>query len=190
MSGYCKFAPGKEFHDDYHRREYGFPQTEERVLMERLALEIMQAGLSWGLILQKREGFNRAFAGFDVDSLLGFGETDIERLLQDASIVRNRLKIEAIVHNARVIAAMRATHGGFAGWLAAHHPLTKAQWVKLFKRTFRFTGGEITGEFLMSLGYLPGSHASDCPVAQQLANLANPPAYLSQDSSFYLGTCP
>jgi DNA-3-methyladenine glycosylase I len=89
---------------------------------------------------------------------------DRRRLLADAGIIRNRLKVNAAIANAATILELRASHGSFAGWLEAHHPRSKAEWVKLFKRTFRFTGGEIVGEFLMSIGYLPGAHAETCPV--------------------------
>jgi DNA-3-methyladenine glycosylase I len=95
-------------------------------------------------------------------------------LLADAAIVRNRLKVDAAIENARRIAAMRESHGGFARWLAANHPLDKTEWVKLFKRTFVFTGGEITGEFLISIGYLPGSHDENCPVYTKIAGLKPP----------------
>src|SRR5690606_7120159 len=99
---------------------------------------------------------------------------DVQRLMNDPGIIRNRLKIEAAIENARRIRELRKTHGSFAGWLAAHHPLTKAEWVKLFKKTFRFTGGEIVGEFLMSIGYLPGTHRTDCPVYRRIAELRPP----------------
>ncbi len=168
MSGYCLIAPGHPVHAHYHDHEYGFPQRGERELFERLLLEINQAGLSWELMLKKREGFRRAYAGFDVDAVAAFGQDDVERLLADPAIVRNRLKVNAAIHNAQVIQQLRASHGSFAQWLDAHHPRTKAEWVKLFKKTFRFTGGEITGEFLMSLGYLPGAHSPDCPVYARL----------------------
>lgn len=168
MSGYCLIAPGHPVHAHYHDHEYGFPQRGDRELFERLLLEINQAGLSWELMLKKREGFRRAYAGFDVDAVAAFGQDDVERLLADPAIVRNRLKVNAAIHNAQVIQQLRASHGSFAQWLDAHHPRTKAEWVKLFKKTFRFTGGEITGEFLMSLGYLPGAHSPDCPVYARL----------------------
>lgn len=174
MSGYCRTAPGHPVHAAYHDHEYGFPQRDERELFERLVLEINQAGLSWETILRKREGFRRAYSGFDVDAVASYGERDIERLLGDAAIIRNRLKVLAAVHNAQVIQQLRDGHGSFAQWLDAHHPLDKPGWVKLFKKTFRFTGGEITGEFLMSLGYLPGAHASDCPVHARIVALAPP----------------
>ena len=164
MPSYCDIAPGHPVHDHYHAREYGFPQREESVLFERLLLEINQAGLSWELMLKKREGFRRAYAGFEVDAVAAFGPAEVSALLADAAIVRNRLKIHAAIHNAQVIQQLRHSHGSFAGWLDAHHPRPKADWVKLFKKTFRFTGGEITGEFLMSLGYLPGAHQPQCPV--------------------------
>ena len=178
MSGmgscYCDFAPGHPLHGPYHDHEYGFPQCEESVLFERLLLEINQAGLSWETILRKRDGFRRAYDNFDVDAVSNYGEPDRLRLLGDAAIIRNRLKVDAAIHNAQVIRGLRETHGGFAQWLDAHasedgRPRDKASWVKLFKRTFKFTGGEITGEFLMSLGYLPGAHRADCPVLERIA---------------------
>ena len=169
MSNYCNIAPGHPVHAHYHAREYGFPQRDERELFERLVLEINQAGLSWETILRKREGFRHAYDGFDVDAVAAYGEADVARLLDDAGIIRNRLKVQAAIHNAGVIRGLRGSHGGFAQWLDAHHPRNKAAWVKLFKQTFRFTGGEITGEFLMSLGYLPGAHREDCPAFKSAA---------------------
>jgi len=174
MSTYCEFAPGHPIHGPYHDTEYGFPQQDESVLFERLVLEINQAGLSWLTILKKRESFHAAFDGFEVDKVAAYGEADVARLLADAGIIRNKLKVAAAIHNAQVIQQLRASHGSFANWLAAHHPLSKPEWVKLFKKTFRFTGGEITGEFLMSIGYLPGAHAETCPVFAKIAKL-NPP---------------
>ena len=174
MSGYCHIAPGHPLHGPYHDHEYGFPQRKEAVLFERLLLEINQAGLSWETMLRKRDGFRAAYSGFDVDRVARYGERDRARLLADPGIIRNRLKVEAAIHNAQVIQQLRDTHGGFAAWLDAHHPLPKAEWVKLFKKTFRFTGGEITGEFLMSLGYLPGAHRQDCPAYRRAAKQRPP----------------
>ena len=174
MNWYCDSAKGHVWHEPYHDTEYGFPVSDESVLLERLALEINQAGLSWLTVLKKRAAFNAAFAGFAVDRVATFGETDRARLLADAAIIRNRLKVDAVIHNARIIRGMRDSHGGFKAWLDAHHPMRKDDWVKLFKKTFRFTGGEITGEFLMSTGYLPGTHRPDCP-AYAAAAAQNPP---------------
>lgn len=174
MSGYCLIAPGHPVHGAYHDHEYGFPQRDEADLFERLVLEINQAGLSWETILKKREGFRRAYEGFNVDTVAAYGQAEVARLLADPGIIRNRLKVHAAIHNAQVVQQLRAAHGSFAGWLDARHPLPKAEWVKLFRKTFRFTGGEITGEFLMSLGYLPGAHAQDCPVQQRIIALQPP----------------
>ncbi|PZQ26807.1 MAG: DNA-3-methyladenine glycosylase [Stenotrophomonas acidaminiphila] len=174
MSGYCDIAPGHPLHGPYHDREYGFPQREEAVLFERLLLEINQAGLSWETMLKKREGFRAAYSGFDVDKVARYGDKDRARLLADPGIIRNRLKVEAAIHNAQVIQQLRGSHGSFAAWLDAHHPLPKTDWITLFKKTFRFTGGEITNEFLMSLGYLPGAHREDCPAFTRAAKQRPP----------------
>jgi DNA-3-methyladenine glycosylase I len=174
MPGYCDSAPGHPLHGPYHDGEYGFPSTDETVLFERLVLEINQAGLSWLTILRKREAFRRAYQGFDPEIVAGYGARDRRRLLADAGIVRHRLKVDAAIANAGVVLELRERWGSFAGWLDAHHPLGKPAWVTLFKRTFRFTGGEIVGEFLMSTGYLPGAHLPRCPVYRRISAL-NPP---------------
>jgi DNA-3-methyladenine glycosylase I len=173
-AAYCRAAPGHAFHGPYHEGEYGFPARDDRVLFERLALEINQAGLSWLTVLTKRRAFNEAFAGFDIERVARFGARDRRRLMADQRIIRNRLKIEAVIDNARRLLEIRESHGSFAAWLDAHHPRSKAGWVKLFKGTFRFTGGEIVGEFLMSLGYLPGAHQDWCPVYQKILALDPP----------------
>ena len=174
MTDYCTAAPGHPWHGPYHDREYGFPIAGEAGLFERLILEINQAGLSWLTILKKRQAFKAAYADFDVDRVAAFTEDDRARLLADAGIIRNRLKVNAAIENARRIQALRASHGGFQAWLDSHHPLPKSDWVKLFKKQFLFTGGEIVGEFLMSSGYLPGAHREDCPVFAEIAALRPP----------------
>ncbi len=171
---YCRVAPGHPFHGPYHDREYGFPLRDDAALFERLALEINQAGLSWLTILKKQDRFREAFEGFDVDRVAAYGARERRRLLHDVGIIRNRLKVDAVIENARRVRALRARHGSFAGWLDAHHPLSKAAWVRLFRETFVFTGGEITGEFLMSVGYLPGAHAPSCPVYRRILALRPP----------------
>ena len=164
MSGYCDIAPGHPVHNDYHGTEYGFPVSDERTLFERMALEIMQAGLSWEIVLKKRKAMNRAFDRFVVSKVAAYGAADVKRLLADEGIIRNRLKVQAIITNANVLLEIRKSHKGFANWIEAHHPLTKAEWVKLFRKNFKFMGGEIVGEFLMSIGYLPNAHRETCPV--------------------------
>lgn len=174
MSSYCDFAPGHPVHGPYHDLEYGFPVEDDAVLFERLILEINQAGLSWEIILKKREGFRRAYAQFDLDAVAGFDEDDRARLLADAGIIRNRLKVNAAIENARRLVEIRDEFGSFAAWLDHHHPRSRSDWVKLFKKNFRFVGGEIVGEFLMSTGYLPGAHSDQCPVFAEILE-AEPP---------------
>ncbi len=164
LPGYCGAARGHPFHGPYHDLEYGFPLRDDNLLFERLVLEINQAGLSWLTILRKREGFRKAYSGFDVEVVARFGDRDRDRLLGDPAIIRNRLKVDAAIRNASRILEMRGSHGSFAEWLDAHHPRSLSEWSRLFRQTFRFTGGEITREFLVSTGYLPGAHDPACPV--------------------------
>ena len=171
---YCTEFPGHPWHRPYHDDEYGFPIADDNRLFERLVLEINQAGLSWLTILKKKQNFHDAFDGFDIATVAAYGTRDVKRLLGDAGIIRNRLKVAAAIENAKRIQGLQASHGSFKGWLDAHHPQGKPAWVKLFKQTFKFTGGEITGEFLMSTGYLPGAHDGDCSVHAEIAALKPP----------------
>jgi DNA-3-methyladenine glycosylase I len=173
-AAYCLAAPAHPVHAPYHDLEYGFPSSNERVLFERLILEINQAGLSWLTILNKRAALRAAFADFDVDQVAAFGSNDVGRLLNDAGIVRNRLKIEAAIDNARRIQALRQSHGSVAAWIDAHQPRSLADWTKLFRATFRLTGGLIVNEFLVSLGYLPGAHIADCPIYSRIVAMSPP----------------
>ncbi len=181
---YCTFihtAPKSErleLHKNYHDNQYGFPLHDDNELFGRLILEINQAGLSWETILKKESNFRAAYSNFDILTVANYTETDRERLLSDAGIIRNRLKVSAAIENARTIVGLQIEYGSFEKWLEHHHPLTKAEWVKLFKKTFRFTGGEIVNEFLMSIGYLPGAHDVDCPVLQEIVK--QNPKFLGQ----------
>jgi DNA-3-methyladenine glycosylase I len=183
VSAYCDVAPGHPIHAAYHDTEYGFPLRDDDALLERFALEINQAGLSWELMLKKREGFRAAYRGFVLDTVASFDHADEARLLADAGIIRNRLKVRAVIENARRIRTLRERHGSFAAWLDAHHPMTKPEWMKLFKKTFVFTGGEIVNEMLMSTGYLPGAHRETCPVYRRIVAL-NPPWLRAVDFRF------
>jgi DNA-3-methyladenine glycosylase I len=174
MSWYCAVAVGHPLHGPYHDNEYGFPVTEESVFFERLCLEVFQAGLSWEIILKKRPTTFEAFDGFDVDKVAAYREPRIKKLLENPGIIRNRRKVEAIIENAKRFQALRKTDGGFKAWLDAHHPLSLDDWVKLFKKTFVFTGGEVVNEFLMSTGYMHKAHKPSCPVYKKIAKL-NPP---------------
>jgi len=164
MATYCEIAPGQPFHGPYHDREYGFPIRRDDRLLERLALEINQAGLSWLTILKKKAAFREAFEGFRPEVVAKYGARDRRRLLADAAIVRNRLKVDAVIENARRVLELRESHRSFARWLDAQHPRSLESWTKLFAGNFRFTGGEIVREFLVSTGYLPGAHHEGCPI--------------------------
>lgn len=160
-------------HKKYHDFHYGFPIDDDNELFGRLIMEINQAGLSWETILRKEASFRKAYSRFNIKKVAAYTDADRERLLADAGIIRNRLKINAAIENARTILGLQKEFGSFGQWLDHHHPLDKPEWVKLFKKTFRFTGGEIVNEFLMSIGYLPGAHSDDCPVHRQILD-SNP----------------
>lgn len=183
MSWYCDIAPGHPVHGPYHDREYGFPQDDQRVLFERLSLEIFQAGLSWLIVLKKRPALLAAFEGFDPARVAAYGEAEVARLMADAGIIRNRRKIEAVIENARRLVALSAAHGSLAAWIKSHHPQAKPGWIKLFKSQFVFMGGEVVGEFLMSIGYLPRAHRDSCPVYDRIKAL-NPP-WMAVGLDFY-----
>jgi DNA-3-methyladenine glycosylase I len=180
-SSYCEYVmgPGKDsVHRHYHDNEYGYPIDDDNLLFARLILEINQAGLSWETILKKKDNFFKAFNQFNIQKVARYSEKKKEKLMQDAGIIRNRLKIEATVSNAKTIIQLQKLHGSFRNWLDANHPSTKEEWVKLFKQHFRFTGGEIVNEFLMSTGYLPGAHVESCPVYKMVAKLK--PAWMGK----------
>ena len=171
---YCTAIPNlqpeerRALHQRYHDDHYGFPIQDDNELFGRLILEINQAGLSWETILKKEESFRKAYANFDIKTVANFNEVDRERLLQDAGIIRNKLKVNAAIANAKTILRLQSEHGSFKKFLSQHHPKTKTEWVKIFKQTFKFTGGEIVGEFLMSIGYLTGAHDSSCPIYKKV----------------------
>jgi len=158
----------KAIHKPYHDNLYGFPIHDDNELFCRLVLEINQAGLSWETILKKEVTFRKAYDNFNLKKVARYTDADVARLMNDPGIIRNRLKVNAAIENAKTILTIQKEHGSFERWLQIHHPKTKDEWVKLFKKTFRFTGGEIVNEFLMSIGYLPGAHSHDCPVYKKV----------------------
>ena len=171
MTSYCKYVrdhPEDVYNHSYHDFEYGFPLKDDDLLFERFILEINQAGLSWVTILRKKENFRRSYQGFKIDKIAAYGEADLNRLLRDAGIIRNRLKIKAAIENARRIQDLKSEFGSFKGWLDAHHPRSLSEWTRLFKDNFVFTGGEIVREFLVSTSYLPGAHDKDCPIYRKI----------------------
>lgn len=161
-------ADRKALHKEYHDHHYGFPIHDDNELFGRLILEINQAGLSWETILKKQDSFRKAYHNFNIKKVAAYADKDRERLMNDAGIIRNRLKINAAIENAKTILQLQKEHGSFENWLQLHHPKSKEEWVKLFKKTFRFTGGEIVNEFLMSIGYLPGAHDASCAVYKKI----------------------
>lgn len=170
---YCKYIsslkPGEQsLHKIYHDTQYGFPIGDDNELFCRLVLEINQAGLSWTTILNKQENFRKAYHNFDIKKVAAYKQKDFDRLMSDAGIIRNRLKINAAIENARTILALQKAHGSFKAWLDHQHPKTKEEWTKLFKKTFKFTGGEIVNEFIMSSGYIPGAHEETCPIHKKV----------------------
>lgn len=155
-------------HKAYHDNAYGLPINDDNELFCRLILEINQAGLSWETILKKQATFRKAYSGFKVKKVAAYTASDKKRLMADTGVIRNRLKIDAAIHNAQVILQLQKEHGSFREWIELHHPKTKEEWVKIFKKTFRFTGGEIVNEFLQSTGYLPGAHEKTCPAYRRV----------------------
>lgn len=171
---YCKIAKGHPVHGPFHDFEHGFPLEEDAALFERLCLEINQAGLSWLTVLKKRQTFQTAYRGFDIDRVAGFVSADIDRLMGDAGIIRNRRKIEAAIENARRLQALCKENRTFAAWLDSHGSQSLEEWIGIFRNTFVFTGKEIVNEFLTGTGYLPGAHDLSCPV-YNLVLEKNPP---------------
>ena len=168
---YCDYCVNKA-EDDldkiYHDTAYGFPIQDDNELFGRLILEINQAGLSWSLMLKKEENFRLAFDNFDILRISNYDDVKISELLANSGIIRNRLKINSVIFNAQKIVSIQKEFGTFANWLDSHHPLTKEEWVKLFKKNFKFTGGEIVNEFLMSTSYLKGAHVENCAIFEKI----------------------
>ena len=177
----CAWVPaGDPLYVAYHDEEWGVPSRDERHLFEMLVLEGAQAGLSWSTILRKREGYRKAFAGFDAAKVARFGPRDVERLMGDAGIVRNRLKIESAVTNARAFLDVQRELGSFdayiwqfvggaprvnavraSGDVPASTPQSDAMSRDLKKRGFRFVGTTICYAFMQATGMV-NDHAVDC----------------------------
>jgi DNA-3-methyladenine glycosylase I len=177
----CEWAQGSgPLMLDYHDREWGIPSRDERHLFEMLTLEGAQAGLSWQTILNKRDGYRRAFAGFDPAKVARFSPTKVDRLLKDPGIVRNRAKIESTVLNARAVLEVRGEAGSLArhlwsfvdgepvrnrwlrlGEIPSETPESKAMSKDLRKRGFRFVGPTICYAFMQAVGMVQ-PHVAHC----------------------------
>ena len=168
-SSYCEYVknlPEDNIHRVYHDTQYGFKIDSDNELFGRLILEINQAGLSWTTILNKQDNFRTAFSNFDIKKIADYDKPDISRLLANSGIVRNKLKINAVIFNARKIVELQKEYGSFKSWLKIKNDcnLNLTNWVALFKENFKFTGNEITKEFLTSTGYIKGAHIETCPI--------------------------
>ncbi len=181
MISRCEWAPASDaLYLAYHDEEWGVPVHDDGRLFEMLILEGAQAGLSWSTILRKREGYRRAFAGFDPSLVARFDERDVARLLSDAGIVRNRAKIESTVANARAVLAAIDERGSLdallwdlAGgsvvvnrWrslagIPAQTPVSKAMSKDLKRRGFRFVGPTICYAFMQAVGMV-NDHVVEC----------------------------
>jgi DNA-3-methyladenine glycosylase I len=173
----CAWVPETDpLYVAYHDEEWGVPSHDEPHLFEMLVLEGAQAGLSWSTILRKRENYRRALAGFDIAEVAGFGARDVERLMGDAGIVRNRLKIESAIANARAALELNTLDGllwSFVGgkprvnsWktiadIPAETPESKAMSQELKRRGFRFVGPTVCYAFMQACG-LVNDHTVDC----------------------------
>jgi DNA-3-methyladenine glycosylase I len=176
----CAWAGEDPLMVAYHDDEWGRPVHDDRVLFEFLVLEGAQAGLSWSTVLRKREGYRKAFAGFDVKKVARFGAADVKRLMGDAGIVRNRLKIESTIENARHVQEVAAELGSFDAYLwrfvggkplrarrktMKDVPATSAESDALSKdlkkRGFRFVGSTIMYAFMQAVGMV-GDHVEGC----------------------------
>jgi DNA-3-methyladenine glycosylase I len=178
----CSWVRG-ELMENYHDREWGRPCHDDQALYEMLVLEGFQAGLSWYIVLSKREAFRRAFAGFDAEAVAAFGENDVERLLADGEIIRNRLKIRATITNARVFLDIREAFGSFDRYLTGFIPdgpvvnrtdvfpvrseLSDAVSKDLRKRGMKFVGTVTVYSYLQSVGII-NDHERDCFVMKEL----------------------
>lgn len=180
MTTRCAWCGADPLYQAYHDQEWGVPLHDERDLFEFLILEGAQAGLSWLTILKKREGYRRAFADFDADQVARFGEADVARLLTDAGIVRNRLKIAAAITNARATLTIREEFGGLdayfwrfvdgrpivnswrdIGQVPASTPLSDAISKDLKQRGFKFVGSTIVYAHMQATGMV-NDHTVDC----------------------------
>lgn len=171
----CGWCAASEDYIAYHDREWGFPVDDDRRLFEKLSLEGFQAGLSWRTILMKRENFRAGFAGFDFDRIAGFDESDVERLVKDAGIVRHRGKIEAVINNARRAQELVRERGSLAAYvwsfepeghipyLASTSPASIAMSKDLKKRGWKFVGPTTVHAFMQAMGLI-NDHARGCAI--------------------------
>jgi DNA-3-methyladenine glycosylase I len=177
----CRWSGATPEFIDYHDREWGFPVSDDRRLFEKLCLEGFQSGLSWRTILAKRENFRAAFHGFDVDRVARFTPSDVERLLQDAGIIRHRGKIEAVINNAKCTQEVSQREGSFAAFIWRYEPdpkrlaapqtaSTSKESVALSKELkrlgFKFVGPTTVYAFMQAMGLI-NDHVTACVIRDE-----------------------
>ena len=153
-----EWARGDPLREWYAREVWGKPTEDDDSLFEIMSLQVFQAGLSWHMILARRDAFRNAFNGWRIDAVAEMGPPDVERLLQDSAIVRNRLKIQACITNALVVKELQQEHGSFCNWFYRVLPgddLSALQ--KELRSRFKFMGPEIARMWLMASGRIPDS---------------------------------
>lgn len=159
---HCQNLSSDNIHRIHHDTVYGLALEDDNELFGRLLLEINQAGLSWDTILKKEDSFRVAYSNFDIQKIANYTEKDRERLMMDSGIIRNRLKINAAIVNAQRILELQKEHRSFFEWIKIQKAYDIKEWVKIFKKEFKFVGGEIVNEFLMSIGRIDGAHSPNC----------------------------
>ena len=165
---YCNGLPKNDMHRIYHDTVYGRKCRDDQELFGRLILEINQAGLSWSTILKKSESIRSAYANFNIQQIAGFDESKINALMDNAGIIRHRGKIKAIIYNAQQILTITEQYRSFFDWIEEKGKITLDEWIKVFKKSFKFVGKEIVKEFLMGAGFIEGAHEPTCPMYMKL----------------------
>jgi len=188
----CEWSMSDPLYITYHDDEWGVPVHDDRILFEFLILEGAQAGLSWLTILKKRDNYKKAFDGFDIDRIANYEETDLKRLLADAGIVRNRLKIESAIKNARGVLDIQEEYGSLDSYLwryvdgtpkqnarksmadlPANTEQSKVMSKDLKKRGFNFVGPTICYAFMQAVGMV-NDHTANCYRYKEIKELAQP----------------
>ena len=191
MSEVCDWCGNDPDYRRYHDEEWGVPCRDDRKLFEFLILESAQAGLNWLTILRKREGYRRLFANFDPEHVARFDDEDIARLMADPAIIRNRMKIEAAINNARCVLDVQQEYGSLADylWAFVDHKPVQNRWLTLDevpastplsdhisktmkKRGFLFFGSTICYAYLQAMG-LVNDHLVRCPAHERCTKLAD-----------------
>ena len=162
---YCKFCNSSnapKIHNQYHKNEYGINPIKDKLFFEALVLEINQTGLSWDLILKKRNHIKLAFENYNLNKISNYNKKNLDCLLSNNKIIRNKRKIIAIIYNSKIFIEIIKDNGSFKNWMDKNKSKSLDQWIQLFKKKFKFTGPSVTEEFLIATGYISGAHDLDC----------------------------